>query len=148
MERLPQRQIPARTIATTCRESYLWWRRRWQLLDAVAQLQVQFAVDDLCLDEVAGLVGGIEQPFRQQIFDQALNGATQWTRTHLRVKTFFDQEVLRHLRHNQFQLLFGQLGTDALEQQLDDDVHLLHAQGMEDDDLVDTVEELGLEGIL
>ncbi len=63
-------------------------------------------------------------------------------------KPFVDQEILRSLRDNQFDLLLGQLHAHAIEQQFDDRVHLFDAQRVEDDDLIDTVQELRLEGVL
>src|SRR5258708_15124207 len=77
---LAQRQISAGAIAFTSQENHFRWCRRWQLLDAVANLQVQFALDEQRFDEITRMEGAIEQTFRERIFDQALNGAAQRTR--------------------------------------------------------------------
>src|SRR5579875_79302 len=90
----------------------------------------------------------LQQALGQWIFDQALNGAAQRARAILRIEAFLDQVVLRRLRHDQLDLLLGQLRANAIEKQVDDSVHLFPAQRMEDDHLVDTVQELRLEGVL
>src|SRR5258708_7258446 len=74
---LAQRQISAGAIAFTSQENHFRWCRRWQLLDAVAHLHVQFALNDQRFDEITRMESAIEQTFRERIFDQALNRAAQ-----------------------------------------------------------------------
>src|SRR5579859_495720 len=105
-----------------------WNAGRWQLFDAVAHLQRQVVVDDDGFHEVAGVELAFEQALGQRVFDHALDGAAQRARAVLRVEAFFDQEVLRGLRNNQLKLLLGQLYSHAVQEQVNDGVHLLDAQ--------------------
>src|SRR5438270_2218294 len=125
-----------------------WQAGRWQLFDAVAHLQDQVVVNHYCFDEITRMEFAFQQSFRQGVFDHALNGAAQRASTVLGIETFVDQEVLRCRRYNQFQLLLGQLNTYTLQQQFDYRVHLFDAQRVENDNFIDTVQELGFEGIL
>lgn len=45
---------------------YNWSKisRRWQLLDVIANLQVQFALDEQRFDEITRMESAIEQAFR------------------------------------------------------------------------------------
>src|SRR5258707_795829 len=122
---LAQRQISAGAIAFTSQEKHFRWCRRWQLLDTIAHLQVQFALDDQRFDEITRMEGATQQTFRERIFDLALNGEGQRKRAVLGSEALFEQENLGCLRYNQFQLLFGQLGTHTFEQEFEEGIHFL-----------------------
>src|SRR6185312_7717063 len=108
----------------------------------------QIIVNHNAFHQVAWMEFALQEAFRQGIFDHPLNGAAQWTSAILRIEALLYQEILGSLWYDQFQLLLSQLHTHTIEQQIDDRIHLFDAQRMEDDDLVNTVQELGLEGIL
>src|SRR5882724_2694413 len=102
------------------------------------------AIDD---DVVAGEDFPLQDFHRQRVLDQALNGATQRTRTVGRIIAFTkDQFLRRGSEHQSDFALFEQL-VHALEEQINDAHQLIFTQRVEDDDFVDAVDELGAEGL-
>ena len=82
---------------------------------------------------------------RQRILHQLLDGALQRTRSEVRVVALREEQVFCRVGELERDLAIGQQAANVFEPQLDDLDQLLFAERAEDDDVVDAVQELGLE---
>src|SRR4051794_28260086 len=90
---------------------------------------------------------GPEDEVRQRILDVALDRPAKRAGAHRRIPALLDQEVLGLLGEIELELALGERLADAAEQQLHDRLDLVLLQLVEDDDVVDSVEELGTEDL-
>src|SRR5215469_510713 len=117
------------------------------LADARADLEAHLApflvrVDD---DMIAVQDFAIEDLQSERILNQLLDGALQGTSAEVRVVALREQQVFRRLGELQRNLAISEQATHVLETKIDDFDQLIFAQRPEDDDVVDAVQELGLE---
>ncbi len=87
----------------------------------------------------------MQDALRELVLDLALHGAAQGAGTERRVEADLDELVLRGIRQLHRHVAVEQALAEALREQAHDLAELLLVQLREDDDVVDAVEELGLE---
>src|SRR6185295_11314399 len=109
---------------------------------AESQLALRIPVDH---DVVAFAELPFQNRHRQRILQQALDRALQWARAKRRIIAFGGQHFPRRGRELERELSFAEQGFEPLELEIDDVLDLLFAERAEDDDVVDTIEELGAE---
>src|SRR5688572_31750681 len=83
-----------------------------------------------------------EHPHRQRIEDTALDGALQRPRAVHRIVAFRHEERLGRLAQVDVDLPFLETLEQAADLDVDDRLHVLQAERVEEDDFVDAVEEL------
>ena len=96
-------------------------------------------------DVVAVADGAVEDFDGEGVLDEALDGALEGAGTVGAVVAGFEDELARGGGEGEGDLAVGEHGGELGEAEVDDAGELLFAEGMEDDDIVDAVEELGAE---
>ena len=86
--------------------------------------------------------------FRERILDVTLHRAAHRTSTVVRVVALLDEEFLGLLVELQVDVLYSKTPHDGVDFEIDDLDEILAVEHVENDLLVETVEELGLEGLL
>src|SRR5690606_163509 len=114
-------------------------------LAARSVLEGELTVDEVDLDVVSRLELAREHRLRQAILDLTDHRAAQGARTECRVVADLDEALLGGLRQLDRHVAVEQALTQPLHEQVDDLQQLVLVQLREDDDVVDAVEELGLE---
>ncbi len=122
-----------------------WELRADRLLRRLArELQRSLPVrphdDRVAVDELA-----LEHGHRQRILNQPLDRPLERPRAERRIVAFLGEHALRLGRHLERDLALGEQLLEPRELEVDDLLDLLGAERVEDDDVVDAVEELGLE---
>src|SRR5712692_11240878 len=108
-------------------------------------LRIGFGVDH---DGLAGPELLPEDLLRHRVLDQALDRTAQGPSAERRVVALLREEVLGGIRQLDADVLALELVPDPLHHEIDDVLDVGSGQFPEDDDLVDTVEELRAEGVL
>src|SRR3984893_476096 len=121
--------------------------RRFFLPDPLAYLELHLAgflvgIDD---DVIAVKNLAVENLECQRILHQFLDGAFQGTRAEVRIIALREQQVFGRIRQLQRNLAVSEQSTDVFQPQFDDSHQLFLAQRAEYDDVVDAVQEFGLE---
>ena len=111
------------------------------------RLHVQPAVTQLDPHALAGLDLAGQQPFRELVLQQPLDGSPERARPVLWVEAGVRQVLDRLVRHLQLHTLGMHSPRDPVEQQPRDLHQLLSVERAEHDDLVDPVEQLGPEAL-
>src|SRR5258708_3470069 len=78
----------------------------------------------------------------QRIVDVVRDGATQWTRAILFIETLAQDQLAYFVADLQSDAMLAQARAHLRQQQVEDLVEIIFAQGVEDHDLVNTVDEL------
>src|SRR5918993_1271836 len=99
-------------------------------------------------DGVAGVDLAAYDAAREGVLDVAPYGPRQRSRAELRVVALLGEELLRGVGHLDLDALAFQVLVQAREHDVHDLQHVLPGEGMEDDDLIYSVEELRLESSL
>ena len=89
--------------------------------------------------------GAAEDFIRERVFDKRADGAADRTRAVFRVRAGIDQAFDHVVVDLEFAALVGEARDELGEFQTDDPAELFGAELAEDDQLVETVDELGLE---
>src|SRR5436190_6787283 len=87
----------------------------------------------------------VEDLQRERILNQLLDGALQRTRSEIRIVALREQQVFGSVGELERDLAIRQQAANVFQPQLDDLDQLLFPERAEDDDIVHTVQELGLE---
>src|SRR5690606_11064905 len=82
---------------------------------------------------------------RQLVLDLALHRTAQWASAQRRVEADLDESLLGGLRELDGHVAVEQAVAETLDEQIHDLHELFLRQLREDDDVIDAVEELGLE---
>ena len=105
------------------------------------------AGDKVDLDGVAGDEAAFEQGFAERVLDFALDDAAQGTGAVVRVVAGVGDGVAGGGREHQLHILLVELGAQGAQLKLDDFGNLFLGEAAEDHDAVETVDELGAEGL-
>src|SRR5205823_9062571 len=108
----------------------------------------ELAVADPDADAVARSELSLEDLLRQRILDLLLDGPLQRSRTVHRIETGLSEAVAGGIIERQVHVALDQALAEVEELDVDDGADLLRAEGMEDHDVVDAVDELGPEALL
>src|SRR5678816_881229 len=100
------------------------------------------------LDLVASREVAHQNLLGQRVLDELLNGSLERTGTVLLVVAVLDQEVRPRIGELERQLFLGQPLPHVFEQHAHDARDVLPGERMEDDRVVQSVEELGVEDVL
>ena len=113
--------------------------RRVEALDGAEH---DLVVLDVHHDDLAGVEFLVEEALAQRILDVVLQSTAQRPGSELRVVPGTGQPLLGGIGELQAQALCPKLVRGALDHQIDDLHHLVDAQFVEDDGVVDAVQEL------
>src|SRR5437867_5058082 len=143
-------RVNAITIARTaegvqplCREERALGRDGLRLaLFGLGLLDDELAFDRVDRDRVARVELALEQHLRERVRDLVLDRTRERTCPEVGVVADSGDVIPRRVRHDERDLLRGELLAHAHELELDDLADLLPVEGLEDDGRVDPVQEL------
>src|SRR5438874_7567557 len=108
----------------------------------------ELAVAHTDADAVARSELSLEDLLRQRILDLLLDGPLQRSGAIHRIEAGLPEAVAGGIVEHQVHVALGQALAEVEELDVDDGADLLRAEGMEDYDVVDAVDELGPEALL
>ncbi len=96
-------------------------------------------------ERVAGNHFAVEQLHGERVLDEPLDGALQRPRSELRIVALAEEQFVSFLRQRDLDLALGEEPAEVLKLQVDDLLDFRFAEGVEDHDFIDAVQELRAE---
>ena len=108
----------------------------------------QLAVFGIDLDGTIAVESACKEFLREVVEQEALDGSLDGTRSEVWVVAFVSKQVDGFIAYLQSQAILFKHLLNSLDLQADNLLHFAPVQGMEDDNLVDSVQELGTNATL